>query len=140
MESPRLKIREGSGFHACPTCSKHTPFVSTHCSSCVAIAGDDGEIMTPDCAAELSSHPNSVSVIDRRATCTLSFEINPALGKMLSELPKKSWTSNATKAVSLPLQAVPLLDGTLNTNQGPVYGRDHHRGDAARPAVRSASP
>ena len=56
-----------------------------------------------------------MSVIDRRATCTLSFEINPALGKMLSELPKKSWTSNATKAVSLPLQAVPLLDGTLIT-------------------------
>ena len=115
MESPRLKIREGSGFHACQTCSKHTPFVSTHRSSCVAITGDDGEIMTPDCAAELSSHPNSMSVIDRRATCTLSFEINPALGKMLSELPKNSWTANATKAVSLSLQAVPLLDGTLNT-------------------------
>ena len=70
--------------------------------------------MTPDCAAELSSHPNSMSVTDRRATCTLAFEINPALGKMLSELPKKSWTANAAKAVNLPLQAVPLLDGTLN--------------------------
>ena len=101
MESPRLKLREGSDFHACPTCAKHNPFDSTHCSSCVANAGEDGLLMTPDCAVELSSHPNSMSVTDRRATCTLVFEINPALSRMLSEqLPKVSWAANAANAVA----------------------------------------
>ena len=120
MESPRLKIREGSAFNACPTCAKHNPFDSTHCSSCVANVQEDGSLMALDNAVSVSSQPNAMSVTDRRATCKLMFKIDPVLGKMLSELPKTSWAANAANAVELP-QAVPLLDGTLK-NKDPSIG------------------